>query len=149
MPDMSCFSIAADIEEKMDSAEASAREGVDVESCFIGETAIENDNIMDWEITNEVADVASAPTAPKIVSEVPVGETGAYAGDLDMETFSFDLEEEDEDDAKLASELSTAFDIKVLQTAIEESADALEIVTGKDVVMIAGKTGKLVGNILH
>ena len=97
-----------------------------------------NDNIMDWEITNEV----DAVPAPKIVNEVPGG-TGGYAEDVDTETFSFDSEEE-ETDAKLASKLSTAFDINILQTAIEASADALKMVTGKDVVMVTGKTGKIV-----
>ena len=38
--------------------------------------------------------------------------------------------------------LSNAFDVNVLQTAIEASEKTLELVVGKDVVMIAGKTGK-------
>jgi hypothetical protein len=61
-----------------------------------------------------------------------------------MESFSFESEEEDQTDEKGSPELSTGFDIKVLQTAMEASADALDMVAGKDVVMIAGKTGKLV-----
>jgi len=99
---------------------------------------------MNWEIADEVGEVASNLTAQKIVSAVPVGETEVYVGDSDMESFSFESEEEDQTDEKGSPELSTGFDIKVLQTAMEASADALDMVAGKDVVMIAGKTGKLV-----
>jgi flagellar biosynthesis GTPase FlhF len=38
-------------------------------------------------------------------------------------------------------ELATKFDVKVLQNSVEASALALELVRGKDVVMIVGKTG--------
>ena len=127
----------------MTSAEASAMEGVDAD-CFSGGGTKVDDNSMDWEIADEVGEVASNLTAQKIVSAVPVGETEIYAGDFDMESFSFESEEEDQTDEKGAPELSTGFDIKVLQTAMEASADALGMVAGKDVVMIAGKTGKLV-----
>lgn len=52
--------------------------------------------------------------------------------------------EEEEADAKQAPiEISRSFDIKVLQTVIEASAHALETVVGKDVVMVAGKTGEV------
>ena len=118
-------------------------EGVDADSFSGGGTKVD-DNSMDWEIADEVGEVASNLTAQKIVSAVPVGETEVYVGDSDMESFSFESEEEDQTDEKGSPELSTGFDIKVLQTAMEASADALDMVAGKDVVMIAGKTGKLV-----
>jgi hypothetical protein len=94
---------------------------------------------MDWEeITN------SAMIAPQIVSEVPGG-TGGHVEDFDMETFSFESDEEEEDtDTKPSSGLSTSFDIQILKTAIEASAEALEMVTGKDVVMVTGKTGEII-----
>lgn len=118
-------------------------EGVDAD-CYSGGGTTVDDNSMNWEIADEVGEVASNLTAQKIVSAVPVGETEVYAGDFDMESFSFESEEEDQTDEKGSPELSTGFDIKVLQTAMEASADALDMVAGKDVVMIAGKTGKLV-----
>ena len=116
--------------------------GVDADSG--GGTKVD-DNSMDWEIADEVGEVASNLTAQKIVSAVPGGGTEVHAGDFDIESFSFESEEEEETDEEGALEPSTGFDIKVLQTAIEASADALDMVVGKDVVMIAGKTGKLVG----
>ena len=118
--------------------------GVDADCISGGGTKVD-DNSMDWEIADEVAEVASNLTAQKIVSAVPGGGIKVDAGDFDVESFLFESEEEEETVEKAAPELSTGFDIKVLQTAIEASADALDMVTGKDVVMIAGKTGKLVG----
>ena len=118
-------------------------EGVDAD-CYSGGGTTVDDNSMNWEIADEVGEVASNLTAQKIVSAVPVGETEVYVGDSDMESFSFESEEEDQTDEKGSPELSTGFDIKVLQTAMEASADALDMVAGKDVVMIAGETGKLV-----
>ena len=95
-----------------------------------GDTCPDYNTDMDWEMS--------------MVDKVP-GETGVYVGDLDMESFSFGSEEVKEvEGAKCAPELSTALDMKVLQMVIEASANALEVVTGKDVVMVAGKTGKLV-----
>lgn len=55
----------------------------------------------------------------------------------DSDCFSFESINHDSEDAAVAS----AFDIKVLQKAIEASTGALDIVQGKDVVMIVGKTG--------
>ena len=118
--------------------------GVDADCISGGGTKVD-DNSMDWEIADEVGEVASNLTAQKIVSAVPGGGIKVDAGDFDVESFLFESEEEEETVEKAAPELSTGFDIKVLQTAIEASADALDMVTGKDVVMIAGKTGKLVG----
>ena len=63
-------------------------EGVDADSFSGGGTKVD-DNSMDWEIADEVGEVASNLTAQKIVSAVPVGETKIYAGDFDMESFSF------------------------------------------------------------
>ena len=107
------------------------------------------DGIMDWELS-EVGEVV----ASKVVSEVPVDKVvGASGGkeDLEIESFSFSSESGEEEDgldaqpdAKLAPLLSTLFDMKVLQTAIEASEETLKLVEGKDVVMVAGKTGKLI-----
>jgi hypothetical protein len=118
--------------------------GVGVD-CFSGGGAKEDDNSMDWDIADEVEEVASDLNAQKLVNRVPVGETSVHAEDFDMESFSFESEEKDKIDEMFNLELGTALDIKVLQTAIEASADALDIVAGKDVVMVAGKTGKLDG----
>ena len=106
------------------------------------------DGIMDWELS-EVGEVV----ASKVVSEVPVDKVvGASGGeeDLEIESFSFSSESEEEEDgldaqpdAKLVPLLSMLFDMKVLQTAIEASEETLKLVEGKDVVMVAGKTGKL------
>lgn len=113
-------------------------------NCFSGGETKVDETVMDWEIAGDVDEVASDLTIQKIVSKVPEGGF-KYVGDVDMESFSFESEEEEETDEKFLPDLSTAFDVKVLQTAIEASADALSIVIGKDVVMVAGKTGKLEG----
>ena len=104
---------------------------------------------MDWEMSDDVGEAHPAVLSGKIVSEVPVEETGVRTGDLDVESFSFESEDEEEgdDDVVLADvsrvpELSSSFDMKILQAAIEGSTEALELVTGKDVVLIAGKTGR-------
>ena len=117
-----------------------------------------SNSMMDWEMANaddaneEMDNAApSCTSSVKIVSNVPVGlekaDIGLGAGnedmDVDVESFSFGSEEDDkkEDDATGSPELSSPFDIKMLQTVVEASARALDIVTGKDVVMVAGKTG--------
>ena len=123
-------------------AEASGREELDRYSSG-GGTKPGNDNSMDWEEITD-ADAGDSATAPQIVSEVPGG-TGGHIEDFDMETFSFESDEEEEDtNAKPSSGLSTSFDIQILKTAIEASAEALEMVTGKDVVMVTGKTGEII-----
>ena len=136
----------------MDSLEASAKEEVG-EDCFsVG--GAKNENLMDWELSEEEAGEVTHPPliAPKIVSEVPMEEAGVYRDELDVESFSFDsFESEDEEESvgedqpetKPMSELSTVFDLKVLQTVIEASAEALDLVVGKDVVMVTGKTGMI------
>lgn len=119
---------------------------------------IEN-SVMECEMTNaidgaeEVNDASSSPTAStRIISSVPVERVedskaiGAIDDDMDIESFSFGSEAEEnlvEADATRTPELSISFDIKILQTVVEASAHALDIVTGKDVVIIAGKTGEM------
>ena len=140
----------AKMEGKMDSLETSAKEGLKASG---GGTKAEVELDMDWEL--ELEDAALAAEGAKIVSEVPVEERDmSYGGDdLDVEGFSFGSES-DESDAKVQPveksepELAKAFDVKVLQTAIEASTKALDLVVGKDVVMVAGKTGKFVALIL-
>ena len=124
-------------------AEASGREELDRYSSG-GGTKPGNDNSMDWEEITD-AEARDSAIAPQIVSEVPGG-TGGHIEDFDMETFSFESDEEEEEDtnAKPSSGLSTSFDIQILKTAIEASAEALEMVTGKDVVMVTGKTGEII-----
>lgn len=123
-------------------AEASGREELDRYSSG-GGTKPGNDNSMDWEEITD-ADARDSAIAPQIVSEVPGG-TGGHIEDFDMETFSFESDEEEEDtNAKPSSGLSTSFDIQILKSAIEASAEALEMVTGKDVVMVTGKTGEII-----
>ena len=131
----------------MTSAEASAMDGVVETSLSVGGTKVD-ENSMDWEITDEVSEENSAPTAQNVVSKVPDEEDRVQAEDLDLESFSFESNEEEETDKACLSEIGTSLRIEVLQTTIEASADALDIVTGKDVVMIAGKTGKLVRKCL-
>jgi len=124
-------------------AEASGREELDRYSSG-GGTKPGNDNSMDWEEITD-AEARDSAIAPQIVSEVPGG-TGGHIEDFDMETFSFESDEEEEEDtnAKPSSGLSTSFDIQILKSAIEASAEALEMVTGKDVVMVTGKTGEII-----
>ena len=114
--------------------------------------------MMDWEMANaadaneEMDNAApSCTSSVKIVSNVPVGleEAGIGLGtgndDMDVESFSFESESEDDRggaNATRTPELASSFDIKMLQMVLEASARALDIVTGRDVVMIAGKTGK-------
>ena len=125
-------------------AEASGREELDRYSSG-GGTKPGNDNSMDWEEITD-AEARDSAIAPQIVSEVPGG-TGGHIEDFDMETFSFESDEEEENtDAKPSSGLSTSFDIQILKTAIEASAEALDLVTGKDVVMVTGKTGELISS---
>ncbi len=128
----------------MTSAEASAMEGVDGTRPSVNGTKMD-DNIMDWEIAVEQDEVHPALSSQTVVSEVPLEGAGVHEEDFDVETFSFESDEEEGADKKCSPELGTTLKIKVLQTAIEASADALDIVTRKDVVMIAGKTGKLIG----
>ena len=129
----------------MTPAKASAMEGVDGIHPTVDGTK-EDDNIMDWEIADEKDVVQPDLASPTVVGNFLLEDAGVREEDFDMETFSFesDDEEEEEADKPCSSELGTMLKIKVLQNAIEASADALDIVTGKDVVMIAGKTGKLV-----
>ena len=93
---------------------------------------------MDWELSEETA---------KIVNKVPNEEaTDVYEGDdLDIESFSFDSDPEEDEanslESNLGPVLSKAFDIKVLKTAIEASEHTLDLVVGKVVVMVGGKTG--------
>ncbi len=113
---------------------------------------------MEWEMTNAF-DAAegvnnaspSSTSSTNIVSSVPVDQvedgmvTVGGDDDMDIESFSFGSESEDDKEATDAArtpELSISFDIKVLQTVMEASAHALDIVIGKDVVMVVGKTGK-------
>lgn len=135
----------------MNSTEASAKEEVGAD--FSPGGGVKGDSIMDWELSEKVGEVAFALTAPKIVSEVPVEANGMYGGeDLDMESFSFESEDEEESagdvqgEAKGVAEISMAFDIEFLKAAIEGSTEALDLVVGKDVVMIAGKTGGRLAN---
>jgi hypothetical protein len=124
-------------------AKASGREELDRYSSG-GGTIPGNDNSMDWEEITNVDAVDSAMIATQIVSEVPGGTEG-HVEDFDMETFSFESDDEEEDtDTKPSSGLSTSFDIQILKTAIEASAEALDMVTGKDVVMVTGKTGEII-----
>jgi len=62
-----------------------------------------------------------------------------------FDDYSFGSSSDEEDDnglAKMADvSLATAFDMQILQASIEESADALDLVRDKDVVMVVGKTG--------
>jgi energy-coupling factor transporter ATP-binding protein EcfA2 len=74
----------------------------------------DDDHLMDWELPSAVKD------------------------DQDSDCFSF---ESINDDLDLGMEVASSFDIKVLQKSIESSAKALEMVRGKDVVMVVGKTG--------
>ncbi len=111
---------------------------------------------MEWEMTNAIDTAeevinASSTSSTNIVSSVPVEQVQdgmvmrANDDDMDIESFSFGSESEDDKEATDAAhtpELSISFDIKVLQTVVEASSHALDIVTGKDVVMVAGKTGK-------
>jgi flagellar biosynthesis GTPase FlhF len=57
----------------------------------------------------------------------------------DSDNFSFESIGCNLEDVNM--ELATKFDVKVLQNSVEASALALELVRGKDVVMIVGKTG--------
>ncbi|KAL7554369.1 hypothetical protein ACHAWF_017810 [Thalassiosira exigua] len=88
---------------------------------------------MDWELS----------AAPKATPN-PEG-ADVNLDEFDVESFSFESEEEEEDLAEekpeVKPELATVFDMKVLEAAIGASADALDLVVGKDVVMVAGKTG--------
>ena len=77
------------------------------------------------------------------MGKTKVHEGGGEDKELDIESFSFEsIEEDDIGDQQPIHVLSNVFDVNVLQTAIEASVKTLEIVVGKDVVMIAGKTGK-------
>jgi len=97
---------------------------------------------MDWEMEMPNADDAGG-NVPGEHEETDSLEVGDY--DVDIETFSFGSDSEDDKEepgATCTPELSTSFDIKLLRTVVEASAHALDIVAGKDVVMVAGKTGK-------
>jgi hypothetical protein len=79
---------------------------------------------------------SSALTALNIASTVPV--TGVHGENLDMKSVSLELEQVDETGAKRAPKCN-------ITTTNEAGADALDIGDGKDVFMVAGKIGKLVG----
>ena len=124
-----------------------------------GESKIDTtNNMMDWEMANadDTCDkkynaVPSCTASIIIVSTVPAGqeraaiELGTVNDDMDVDSFSFGSEsgdDRDEADATSTPEPTSSFDIKVLQAVVEASAHALDIVTGKDVVLVAGKTGE-------
>jgi hypothetical protein len=91
--------------------------------------------------TPDLADTmtSSTLTALDIASTVPV--TGVHGENLDMKSVSLELEQVNETDTKRALKCN-------ITTTNEASADALDIGDGKDVFMVAGKTGKLVGTNL-
>ncbi len=132
----------------MTPAEASAMEGVDGIRPTVDGTK-GDDNIMDWEIADEQDKVHHDLASQTVVDNFLLEEPRVREEDFDMETFSFESDDDDDEEEEAnkpcSPELGTMLKIKVLQNAIEASADALDIVTGKDVVMIAGKTGELVG----
>ena len=61
------------------------------------------------------------------------------------EEYSFGSSSDDEDDNELAKladvSLDTSFDMQILQSSIEQSTEAFDLVRGRDVVMVVGKTG--------
>ena len=65
----------------------------------------------------------------------------------DFDDYSFGSSDEDDEGGENGLEkmadvtLETAFDISIVQSSIEKSEDALELVKGRDVVMVVGKTG--------
>lgn len=103
---------------------------------------------MDWEMEMPNAADDAGGNVPVEHEETGSLEPGDY--DLDIDTFSFGSDSEDDKEepgATCTPELSTSFDIKLLQSVVEASAHALDIVAGKDVVMVAGKTGKVMQRI--
>lgn len=80
-----------------------------------------NDGLMDWEIP-------SADQYDKMEVD----------SKCDSDCFSF---ESINDDLDLDVAVASTFDIKVLQKSVELSASALDLVCGKDVIMVVGKTG--------
>ena len=98
--------------------------------------------VMDW-----------APTSLRDVpqDQHPVKKIAPPSSHVQSDEFSFGSSGDDEDNKDKNEKdprrsfahvsLSTTFDMNVLQACIEESADALDLVTGKDVVVVVGKTG--------
>eukprot|EP00986_Skeletonema_menzelii_P006571 scaffold2497_cov117-Skeletonema_menzelii.AAC.6 len=61
-----------------------------------------------------------------------------------FDEYSFGSSSSDEDDDQEEANISlvdTSFDMQILQTSIEKSADALDLVRDKNVIMVVGKTG--------
>lgn len=52
-----------------------------------------------------------------------------------------DIELKDNDKKTAHNSFNTIFDMSILQSSIEKSKDALDLVVGKEVVMVVGKTG--------
>ena len=140
----------------MNSLEVSTSVKDEVDKDGFSEGGPKEEFLMDWEVPEDVGNVDHPSTvASKIVSQVPLGETGVLSENFDVESFSFASSEDEEESAVESRpgvnpvlELSTVLDLKVLQIVIEASADALDAVVGKDVVLVAGKTGTCVACLL-
>ncbi len=93
------------------------------------------------------ADEFSAKKAATIAPTTAPAAQQEFEHNFDEYSFGSSSSDEDDDQednglAKMGDiSLDTAFDMEILQTSIEKSADALDLVGGKDVIMVVGKTG--------
>ncbi len=94
-----------------------------------------------------VIDNSADESSAKKSAATKLGKQQEFEHNFDEYSFGSSSSDEDDnqDDSGLAKmgdiSLDTAFDMEILQTSIEKSADALDLVCGKDVIMVVGKTG--------
>ena len=105
------------------------------------------ESTMDWEKVDEkeVAESEEQEAHPITQSE-KIQMTSNTSNNFDEYSFgsSDDDDEVKQDDEleKMAHvSLDTEFDMTIVRTSIEKSEDAINLVEGKDVVMVVGKTG--------
>ena len=101
---------------------------------------------MDWVKVDDVDDTAGMEKSGEAVAAAISAAAAAAEDNFDEYSFGSSSDEDDDQEdsglAKMADvSLDTAFDMQILQTSIEKSADALDLVRDKNVIMVVGKTG--------
>ena len=86
---------------------------------------------------NQFADESSAKNSPSTTSAT----RQELKQNFDEYSFGSSSSDEDDEQEEAAFSLDTTFDMQILQTSIEDSTDALDLVRDKDVIMVVGKTG--------
>lgn len=98
-----------------------------------GEDSRQSPNPEGEHVITQSENVLPAPNPPNNFDDYSFGSSDNDGGD--------DEEEDNGLDDMAWVSLDTPFDMGILQSSIEKSKDALDLVIGKEVVMVVGKTG--------